>query len=218
MSESHDDGNSTEQYGTTIFALTSVSSQQNTVPESDLAGHCLLNHSVSPGEARHDPGVGRNRGFWSDDDILCSNAESSIDASTNLGQYLYHPQTGEETSTTFSKNDQIDNENTLADLSSFEYHEHEYHDKSREALKGENNQGYTDEEKTGETIESEYKSYDHTNYSDGYFDQSIDKIYERYNKSKAATSESSSAQTPTGCFDSNREINNINEDVPFYKR
>lgn len=217
MADSHDDTRSPDHYGATIFALTSVSNTLQDKATGTDTNHQMDNVESSDIESK--PEIGRNRGFWSDDDILCSNVESSQDESTNYGQYLYQTPVEE---STLSKQDQIDN-STLADLSSFEFHEHEFHDKSKDALMSGNNYGYTNEEKnadkTDETLEdSEHKSHDNTNYSDGYFDQSIDKIYERYNKSKLATSESSSAQTPTGCFDPPRDIDNANDDIPFYRK
>lgn len=59
-------------------------------------------------------------------------------------------------------------------------------------------------------------------YSDGYFDQSIDKIYERYNKRKCLEesyhSRGSSGELPTGCFDETKDTQNGINQMSFFKR
>lgn len=85
---------------------------------------------------------------------------------------------------------------------------------------------YTEKtEQTIETSKDKMTSYTNENsYSDGYFDQSIDKIYERYNKRKcledqqSMSRDSSSRDAPTGCFDSTRGSQNDIKQMSFFKR
>ena len=247
MAESKINGSFLLVNGERVFPSPSLPTQGQSTPDPDATDRGGL-------------GVGQNAQIslnWSDDDIIYSNTTTdgvTIEDKTqdsSINDFLYQgssknsrrqplPGNG---NTTNQSTERLTSETTTAVAEDFGMYHGEprkpfYMIQSKDGVTdgspGETRSkqtcsGATDdenrEEKTKESLEGEL--------SDGYFDQSIDKIYERYNKSKPGTidnttsglqslptdSNYSSQHTPTGCFDNTRDnYEDQNCQQPFYKR
>jgi len=220
-----------------VFISPSLPTQGQSTPDPDAP--ILKDIGFDSGNQQQ----GHNPLNWSDDDVVYSNTTNdgvTIEDKTqdsSINDFLYQgsnnrhrkPLQGNDDTTNQSEERLTDEPGAAAE--NFE----RYHAESKPmpgneqspASKQNGGSGLTTEEEEG--VEKSKESLE-GEFSDGYFDRSIDKIYERYNKSKQGTIDNTSSglqslptdsshHTPTGCFDNTRDnYDNQNCQQPFYKR
>ncbi|XP_066927431.1 glutathione hydrolase 1 proenzyme-like [Clytia hemisphaerica] len=205
-----------------IFALTSHGPISISPPPSDSSNLMNGNQCTPQGGIDREGRKGDTSlepYHWSDEDLPLGDVNKTKDSSINDFLYGGRNVTDGGSRTSNDVPDITNNTRDEAEISDF------LQENKMVASQGEDGGISVDEEgKTKETIESVDKK--ERTFSDGYFDQSIEKIYDRYNKRKLDPSEdtegasfpdssTSSDEQPTGCFDRTKEDE---IEKPFFQR